>query len=135
VADDEKLARTVHSQRLVRAADQTVKPEVFLPYRRVELSVIRHRELTDASLWEVCRVVAAMRNQPLLGRADILALDARKESLDVYPNEGGGQPLNHADIVGWPPEKPSQMMKAVQLAAKSIFVPAAAESPPGGDPA
>ena len=43
IADDELLARFIVNSNEVRA-DGTVRPQLFLPYKRVELSVNRHRE-------------------------------------------------------------------------------------------
>lgn len=105
-------------------------PQAFLPYSRVELSVIRHREITETELWEIGRDISAKREAEdkfgrkfsLLGRGDFLASDAREQKLDVKPAEGLGLPRNHADVVGWPPEKPAQLMRAVQIAARATFI-------------
>jgi hypothetical protein len=134
VEDDERLARTIlterHVRKDVRAEKLTPKPEAFLPFSRVELSVIKHREISEAELWAIGREVSAMReagdqsgrNFPLVGRGDFRARDARELKLDVKPVEGLGLPRNHANIVGWPPEKPAQMMRAVEIAARATFV-------------
>ena len=128
VADDERLARMILTERHVRndaqTELQTPKPEAFLPYRHVELSVIRHRELTEGELWEIAHQVAARRERPLVGRGDFSALDARAQNLDVVPVEGPELPRNHADVVGWPPERPAQMIRAIEIAASAVFVAA-----------
>jgi len=131
VEDGERLARMIFTNRHVRK-DQSVRAEAFLsvrmeaflPYKHVTLSVIRHRDLTEPELWEIGQEIAAARNLPLIGRGDIGAHDARGQGLDVVPVEGPGIPRNHADIVGWPPDKPSQMSRAVELAAASHFTAA-----------
>ena len=134
VEDDECLARMVLIKKHVVEDAQTGQlvptPEAFLPYKHVELSVIRHRELTEDELWKIGREVVAEREAgdtfgrkfTLLGRGDIYALDAREQSLDAVPAEGPGLPRNHADIVGWPPEKAAQLLRAVKLAEKAKFV-------------
>ena len=135
VEDGEQLARMILIEKhLRREKDKvTAKPEAFLPYKHVELSVIRHRELSESELWEVGRDVSAKREAgdqfgrkfPLLGRGDFSARDARAQNLDAAPAEGPELPRNHADIIGWPLEKPAQMLHALKIAAVSSFVEAA----------
>lgn len=136
VEDDERLARMILTEKyLLKDAlteKITAKPEAFLPHSRVELSVIRHREITESELWAVGRDVSAKREAgdklgrkfPLLGRGDFLTRNARDQNLDVVPAEGPELPRNHADVVGWPPEKPAQMLRAVKIAAAATFVAA-----------
>lgn len=126
VEDGERLARVVLTNKHVRKESMTPKPEAFLPFKHVELSVIRHRELNEGELWEIGYDVAAKRGRPLVGRADFTALNARLQNLDVVPSEGPELPRNHANIVGWPSEKPAQMLRAVELAAAATFVEAPA---------
>ena len=132
VEDGEQLARMILSERHVRRERDkvTAKPEAFLPYKHVDLSVIRHRDLSESELWEVGRDVSAKREVgdpfgrkfPLLGRGDFFARDARAQNLDAVPAEGPELPRNHADIIGWPSEKPAQMLRAVKIAAAASFV-------------
>lgn len=132
VEDGERLARMILSEKHVRRERGKVaaKPEAFLPCKRVELSVIRHRELSESELWEVGREVSAKREAgdqsgrkfPLLGRGDFFAQDARAQNLDAVPAEGPELPRNHADIIGWPPGKPAQMLRAVKIAALATFL-------------
>jgi len=141
VKDDERLARIIMVKKHVWEKEGRffAEPEAFLPHSRVELSVIRHRDLTEDELWNIGRDVASMREAgdksgrkfPLIGRGDILArdartltLDGRTQILDVKPVEGDGLPRNHADIVGWPPEKRRQLLLAAKLAAVAVFVAA-----------
>lgn len=128
VEDDERLARMILTDKYVRKDAKTEKltpkPEAFLPYKHVALSVIRHRDLTEAELWEIGREVALKRERPLVGRGEFTARDVRVLNLDAVPVEGPELPRNHADIVGWPPEKPAQMLRATQIAAAATFVTA-----------
>lgn len=50
VADEELLARFIVNGNEMRA-DGTVRPQLFLPYKRVNLSVNRHREATLEETW------------------------------------------------------------------------------------
>ena len=124
VEDNERLARMILTERHVRRESMAAKPEAFLPYKHVTLSVIRHRELTEGELWEIGGKVAEKRGRTLVGRGDVLARIARAQNLDVVPEEGPDLPRNHADIVGWPPEKPLQLIRAAEIAAVADFVAA-----------
>jgi hypothetical protein len=122
VEDYERLARMILTDKHVRKTEQTPRAEAFLPYKHVELSVIRHRDLAEIELWEIGCEVARKRGLPLIGRGDFGARDARAQNLDAIPSEGPGLPRNHANIVGWPPDKPAQMIRAIKIAASARFV-------------
>lgn len=123
VADEEDLARFVLFNSHLRKAEgvTTARPEAFLPYKHVELSVTRHRNLTRKQIWGSGECVAKHRSLKLLGRADITAASVRLQKLQVKPNE---PPKNHADIIGWPIERPAQMLFAIELATASTYVAA-----------
>jgi len=134
VDDNERLARMILTVKHVRkdawTGKLTLTPLAFLPFSRVELSVIRHRAITETEFWAIGQEISAMREAgdqfgrklPLVGRGDFLASDAREHKLDVKPVEGLGLPRNHADVVGWPPDKPAQLLRAAQIAAAATFV-------------
>ena len=116
VADDELLARFIVNDNEFRN-DDTVRPKLFIPYKRVALSVNRHRDCSEAEIWNVGYSVAEQRKRTLRGRSDIRALSCRIGPLDVIP-----QPLlpanpNHADVTGFPATKEDQQALAVKLAA------------------
>ncbi len=125
VHDDELLARFVLDKRWVPKGDEGVKAQALLAHKYIELSVSRHRELTEDQLWELGNEVARKRSEhegrniPLRGRADFLARTARAQKLDVKPDE---PPRNHANVIGWPAEKSAQMSLAQEIAAQSVFV-------------
>lgn len=123
VADEEGLARFILFPRHLRKADGavTARAEAFLPYKHVELSVTRHRDFSEKQIWGAGKCVSVHRSLPLLGRADITAATARQQKLDVRPVE---PPKNHADIIGWPREKPAQMVYAIELAAAAKYITA-----------
>ncbi len=125
VDDWEQLARFIFHTRYVRQ-DKTIRPEAFLPFRFVELSVTRHRDLDEVGLWTRGREVEVIRNLTLQGRADVGADACRIAKLDVLPAEGPGiGGINHANVTGWPSEKAAQMALAMSLAeAAKKFVSA-----------
>lgn len=128
VADAERLARFILTTKHVPKVGGGVKAEAVLPHSRVELSVIRHRDLSEAELWRTGDEVAQQRREkekrafPLVGRVDFLAGVPRAQALDVVPAEGPDLPRNHADVIGWPAAKDSQMSLAQQIAAQSVFI-------------
>jgi hypothetical protein len=125
VEDDERLARFVLTERYVPKKGGGVAAQALLPFRYVELSVSRHRDLAKGELWELGRQVARARSEkegrsfPLVGRADFFARTARNLKLNVTPDE---PPRNHANVIGWPTEKSEQMNLAQELADRSDFI-------------
>ena len=119
VADAERLARFILTERHIRKNDGSVRAEAFAPFKYVEMSVTRHRDFSEEELWAMGRQVAEARTLPLVGRADFLAADAREQNLDVTPDE---PPRNHANVIGWPPEKPAQMIRALEIATRANYI-------------
>ena len=116
ISDDELLARFIVNSNEVRA-DGTVRPQLFLPYKRVELSVNRHRDAELSETWVIGKQVAQQRAKSLLGRADVRVSASRISPLDVVPSPILPQNPNHAGIVGYPPRKDEQLSLAAKLAA------------------
>ncbi len=116
VADNELLARFIVNSNETRS-DGTVTPKLFLPYKRVELSVNRHREATNDETWAIGRHVATERKKTLYGRADIRASSCRIAPLDVVPRPALPLTPTHADVIGYPPRKDEQLSIAEKLAA------------------
>ena len=125
VLPEEKLARFVLQRSRLRP-DFSVKPDEFIPYPNPALSVTRHRTLREEELWVVGRSVAKQRNKILCARADIQADVIEGQKLKTLPDPIPNNP-NHANITGWPLDKPSQKMIATQIAAS---IPRAVEAPP-----
>jgi len=125
VDDDEWLARfIVHSNEFRN--DDSVNPKLFLPYKRVVLSVNRHRGCSEKEIWKVGSDVAQSRKCTLYGRADIKASSCRIGPLDVVPNPLLPTNPNHADITGFPSTKEDQQALALKLAgaaSKRLSVP------------
>lgn len=116
VEADELLARFIVNGNEVRA-DGTVRPQLFLPYKRVELSVNRHRDATLEETTNIGRQVAAQRGKTLIGRADIRARSCCILTLSVIVSPILPGNPNHADIVGYPTRKDEQLSLAAKLAA------------------
>src|SRR5688572_26270596 len=100
VPANENLARYIFCRDHVRA-DATIKPDAFVPFKWVELSVTRHLQLSEERIWELGDGVGAERRLPLLGRADCLAKSYLDENLSVVADPVPGN-LNHANVCGWP---------------------------------
>jgi hypothetical protein len=123
VADNELLARFITQAKQFRSSDQTVKPDLFIPFRLTELSVTRHREATLEELWQVGRHVAAVRQQTLYGRSDVRASDCAIGPLSVVadPILPPDEPYNpnHANISEFPAAKGDQKALAIKIAHKA----------------
>ena len=118
----ETLARFILQSSHVRRSDGTLKQDAFMPHPYTDLSVTRHLLATEPELWTVGQTVADIQSKRLYGRGDVQALECEQLGMRVQadPVEGNS---NHANITGWPQEKPEQKTKAQKLAAASTFVP------------
>jgi hypothetical protein len=123
VAGEELLARFITQAKQFRSGDQSVKPDLFIPFRLTELSVTRHRDTTADELWQLGREVAALRQQTLYGRSDVRASDCAVGPLRVVadPILPPDEPYNpnHANIGGFPEAKDDQKALAIQIAHKA----------------
>lgn len=128
ITSDERLARFILFSKWIRSSDsvKTVKPDAFIPHPYPDLSVTRHKNLSEQGLWCIGQGIADARPATLYGRADICAAEARRQSLGVEPRPVSNNP-NHAVAFGWPVDKPAQKIIAQELAAKANFV---AKPPP-----
>lgn len=118
VTDDELLARFVLFSNWIRH-DKTVRPDAFIPHPYPDLSVTRHIGLSESELWQLGQNVSDKIGRPLYGRADIKALAVKTQSLRIEPTP---EPKNHANITGWPADKPGQKIIAQEIAATARFV-------------
>ncbi len=120
ISDDEVLARFITQRNHIRS-DKSIKPNAFIPYPWPNLSVTRHIGLTETELWEIGQEVANSRPATLYGRADVTAMTITSQSLNIVPTT---TPRNHANVTGWPADKPSQKIIAQEIAAAATFVSA-----------
>jgi hypothetical protein len=122
VAPNELLARYITSSRWFRRKDQTVKQDAFIPPESpLELSVTRHLNLSDHDIWNIGREIATAQSRNLHGRADVQTSHVTAQSLNVEPHPVPNNP-NHANIVGWPPDKDARKMRALEIARVARFV-------------
>lgn len=121
VAADEALARYVMHSSHVRRSNHTVKPDAFMPHPHRDLSVTRHLAATEDELWSLGEQVAAATAKTLYGRGDIRALVCLAQKLVVNAAPTESNP-NHADVSGWPADKPAQKIIALEIAATAVFV-------------
>jgi len=117
IAPDETVARYIINHRNIRA-DKTIKPDEFVPYSYVDLSVNRHRDCSEEEIWQFGQQVANQRSKELLGRTDIAVAACSIDQLSVVPEPIDGNP-NHADITGYPPKKADQKALAAKIAAEA----------------
>jgi hypothetical protein len=115
VTPEEFLARYILQRSHLRQ-DGTVKPDAFIPYPWPDLSVTRHLQLSENALWSIGQNVARQTGKTLRARADIRTLDVQRHSLQVLAAPVEGNP-NHANVTGWPAEKPAQKIIALQTAS------------------
>lgn len=120
VADEEVLARFILRREHLRA-DGSVKPEPFMPYKWVELSVTRHFGLEEAEIWQAGHAVAVETSTKLSGRADVTAFVFTRQRLRVLPKPLPQNP-NHADVVDWPADKAAQKEIALLVAREARYV-------------
>lgn len=119
VEDTENLARFILFSKFIRA-DQTVRPDAFIPSPHPDLSVTRHLYLSEDEIWRAGQGVANTGMKTLYGRADFHASDARKQLLEIKSDATLNNP-NHAIIIDWPAGKPAQKIIAQQIAANSSY--------------
>ena len=125
ISADELVSRFIKSRHWIRASGDTVKPDAFMPPSDLNLSVTRHIGLSEELLWkigqEVVTKIAEKAPAALIGRADLLGktipLQLKTEAAAIAGNP------NHAHVVGWPSDKPSQKNIAQHLAAVASFLP------------
>jgi hypothetical protein len=116
VDDDELLARFILNSNEFRG-DDSVRPALFMPYKKVALSVNRHRDASLEETWQIGHAVAAQRMKTLYGRSDITVRACKVDSLSVVAKPLLAENPNHAEIVGYPPTREDQKSLAQVLAA------------------
>lgn len=119
--DDENVARFVMFSRWVKK-DQSIRPDAFMPPPNKELSVTRHRGISEKKLWKHGQLVARNRQKKLYGRADLNVAVARDQNIESVPSPILWKNWNHACLVGWPSDKSLQKSIAQELAANAQYV-------------
>ena len=116
VTSDEWLARFIHYQRYIRQ-DRTVRADAFIPHPYPDLSVTRHLQFSDTELWQIGEDIARQITRSLYGRVDAQVFVFQRQQLQVVADPVLPENPNHANVIGWPPEKPAQKIIAQQIAA------------------
>ena len=116
IGNNERLARFILNRTHIRQ-DRTVKQDAFIPHPHRDLSVTRHLQLSEAQLWEIARGVARQTSKRLHGRADVEAAVFLRQELRIIADPILPENPNHANVTGWPAEKPAQKIIAQQIAA------------------
>ena len=110
VEDDEVLARFIvagqstESLRKYVRENNTVKPQLFLPYKRIELSVNRHRNCDESQIWDFGQAIAEYREMAFYGRSDIAVVSCTCDKLSVVAKpirdhpQGGMMNLAREDV-------------------------------------
>jgi hypothetical protein len=114
---DERLARFIFQRSHVHA-DGTPKPNSFIPDSRLELSVMRCQQLAEFELWKVGRAIGAVSSRTLHARSDVVTGVFVGQKLRVLAAPEADN-VNHANVVDWPPDKPTQKSIAQEIAAKA----------------
>lgn len=114
IPSGEHLARFILHRRHLRQ-DWTVKPDAFIPHPWPDLSVTRHLQLSETALWNIGRDVARQTEKILHGRADVRVFNFEQHTLRVVSAPRADN-RNHANVKGWPTEKPAQKAIAQEIA-------------------
>jgi hypothetical protein len=120
IGDREPLGRFLFSDKLFARTTGRVKRQAFAPPENKRLSVFHITNLTEAEIWRLGReVVGVARGQDPRARADIQAVEVRKQSLTVVLDQATHP--RHASVEGWPEEKEEVMAISLELATKAIL--------------
>lgn len=121
VGSDEWLSRYILHKSHVRQ-DNTLKADPFIPHPWPDLSVTRHLDLDKTMIWDIGADVARQTGKTLQGRAENQANVYQNQKLSVITAPAPGNP-NHANVTGWPADKPAQKIIALEIAARTRYVP------------
>lgn len=122
VAPGERLSRYILQSNHIRKSDNTVKQDAFIPHPYEDLSVTRHLDLDEKAIWSIGEEVARQSLKTLHGRADNQTVDYLSQNLKVVSDSIPGN-ANHANVNGWPSDKPLQKIVAMEIASKAKYSP------------
>ena len=95
IKNEELLARFITSSKWFRS-NQTVRQDAFIPHPYPDLSVTRHKSLSEPELWKIGQQISDARPATLYGRGDIFGLEcgvASQEGHAVRRRLGAGDLL------------------------------------------
>ncbi len=116
VDPNENLSRYLFSRNNFSPTKQIIHYTAFVPPPDKRLSVFCTSGLPENEIWGIGENVGRLRNQNLLGRADIKALPVYEAGLFIEPDD---TPPRHANIINWPDEDSAIKLAAIELAQKA----------------
>ena len=122
IREEETLSRFIKSGSHYSKEKREVKYGAFIPTKKGQTSVFRTSGLTEGGIWLLGRdqVGSSLASgHRMHGRGDIRAREIRPTGLRAEP-EVSTHP-RHANILGWPSEKPQQLVLAGQLALNATL--------------
>lgn len=103
---------------------KTVHAAAFMPPKDRRLSIYRTCRCSEGKIWWLGgQYVAKKRKKAVLARGDLLAVKFARVQLVISAGRADRSPHpRHANVIGWPDDKPVQKMKAVELANEATLV-------------
>lgn len=115
VQPSENLSHYLFAESHYDAMKKRVIYTAFMPRSDdLRVSVFRTSGLDEQYVWSIGEDVGQKSNRTLRARGDIIAVEVRKLDLDIDPDNN---PPRHANIIGWPQDKPKRQLIAQGLAS------------------
>lgn len=117
VNSEEVITRFLFSSKSFRA-DGTLRHSEFMPPKNWRMSVYRTDNLSDEEVLAVGKTyVEPERGKPIIGRADLKAIEIYNCGLTINPTDDP-HPL-HANVEGWSKDTEKDRLTALKLAAEA----------------
>lgn len=117
---EEIVTRFLNSKKSFSKQNKRVKGKALEPPRTsLALSVFRIDNLSPQKIQKLALDHVITEGRTLYARADIRVFQVERHDLKVIPNE---PPERHAEIKGWPGDKPQRLNKAQELAEEASLV-------------
>jgi hypothetical protein len=113
----EDISRFIFSKDHFNIEKRTVKVAAFMPKEGGVICVYRTTACTEEKIWwpgEWCVARDRKDGRSILARGDLKGSDFLEQALEVRKHPRPHP--RHADIIGWPNDKPTRKMKATALA-------------------
>ncbi len=111
----EILSRYIFAKDHYSVLNQRIKYNAFMPPSSdLHISVFRTSHLSESDIWSIGEDISLKSDRILHGRGEVVAAEVRRLRLDIDPDN---KPIHHANIVGWPEDKPQRQLIAQQLAS------------------
>ena len=119
----ERITRFIFVQRYVDLEKQVVEPEAFFPPKDKRMSIYRTNNCSDKKVWWLGDWFVARKRtdrKKVLARGDLHASDFATANLELKPYRDPHPRHTHAE--GWPDDRASQGMKALELANRATLL-------------